>query len=179
MRLLADRLADAPAVADIRWRDWGYGSQPTDLAFWLDTTLREAGRDKLPVTYVAYDADDVVLGAVGMDHHDDIDEWHESDARRWRDVTRGHRHDCPPRPSRARGRPSASGAPGRLGGRAWHRAGLGGHRDRCRLLPKVRLGVAGDCAQAGRGKPDTSSRRRCAATDLTRASQPRVRDPGL
>jgi GNAT superfamily N-acetyltransferase len=87
VRLLADRLADAPAVADIRWRDWGHGSQPTDLAFWLDTTLREAGRDTLPVTYVAYNADDVVLGAVGMDHHDDIDEWHESDARRWRDVT--------------------------------------------------------------------------------------------
>lgn len=73
VRLLADRLADAADVSDLRCREWGHEPEPTDPAFWLATTLREAGRDALPVTYVAYDADGTVLGAVGMDTFD-IDE---------------------------------------------------------------------------------------------------------
>ena len=85
VRLLADRLADAPAVADLRCQEWGHAPEPTDPAFWLATTLREAGRDTLPVTYVACD-DDHVVGAVGMDVRD-LDEWHDEAGWPFRDVT--------------------------------------------------------------------------------------------
>jgi len=48
-----------------------------DPAWWLETTVREAGRDELPVTFVAHDAADVVLGAVGLDTYD-LDERHDA-----------------------------------------------------------------------------------------------------
>ena len=61
------------AVAEMRWREWGHRPEPEDPAWWLETTIREAGRDQLPVTFVAHDAAYEVLGAVGLDHYD-VDE---------------------------------------------------------------------------------------------------------
>ena len=55
----------------LRWREWGHAPEPEDPAWWLETTLREAGTDQLPVTFVACDDDDgEVLGAVGLDSYD-------------------------------------------------------------------------------------------------------------
>jgi GNAT superfamily N-acetyltransferase len=68
--LLADRLASAEAVAQMRWQEWGHYPESEDLAWWLQTTVREAGRQELPVTFVAHGADDDVLGAVGLDTYD-------------------------------------------------------------------------------------------------------------
>ncbi len=69
--LLADSLASAEAVAEMRWREWGgFPDSPKDPAGWLDITIREAGREELPVTFVAHDAADEVLGAVGLDIYD-------------------------------------------------------------------------------------------------------------
>ena len=75
--MLADSPASVSAVADIRWREWGHAPEPDDPAWWLDITTREAGRERLPVTFVAHDADNDVLGAVGLDVYD-IDERRES-----------------------------------------------------------------------------------------------------
>lgn len=58
------------AVAEMRWREWGHPPEPEDPAWWLETTIREAGTDQLPVTFVAHDAAHEVLGAVGLDHYD-------------------------------------------------------------------------------------------------------------
>jgi GNAT superfamily N-acetyltransferase len=75
--LLADAMGSAEAVAQLRWREWGHPPESQDPAWWLATTVREAGRDELPVTFVAHDAAGVVLGAVGLDTYD-LDERRET-----------------------------------------------------------------------------------------------------
>jgi GNAT superfamily N-acetyltransferase len=75
--LLADSPASMRAVADIRWQEWGHPPEPEDPAWWLETTVREAGRSELPVTFVAHDASGGVLGAVGLDTYD-LDERRET-----------------------------------------------------------------------------------------------------
>jgi GNAT superfamily N-acetyltransferase len=75
--LLADSLTSAEAVAEMRWQEWGRPPEPEDPAWWLETTVREAGREKLPVTFVAHDVTDEVLGAVGLDTYD-LDERHDT-----------------------------------------------------------------------------------------------------
>jgi GNAT superfamily N-acetyltransferase len=56
-------------VGVLRWREWGY-DDPSPEA-WIDTTRREAGRDVLPVSLVAVDADGHALGAVALGDADD------------------------------------------------------------------------------------------------------------
>ena len=68
--LLADTLASAEAVAEMRWKEWGHPPEPEALDWWLDITIREAGREELPVTFVAHDATGGVVGAVGLDAYD-------------------------------------------------------------------------------------------------------------
>jgi GNAT superfamily N-acetyltransferase len=68
--LLADSLASAAAVAEIRWQEWGHPPESEDPAWWLETTVREAGREELPVTVVAHGVAGEVLGAVGLDTYD-------------------------------------------------------------------------------------------------------------
>jgi GNAT superfamily N-acetyltransferase len=68
--LLADSLGSAEAVAAMRWQEWGRSPEPESPAWWLETTIREAGRAELPVTFVAHDAAGEVLGAVGLDAFD-------------------------------------------------------------------------------------------------------------
>jgi GNAT superfamily N-acetyltransferase len=68
--LLADRPEAIPAVADMRWREWGHPPEPVEYSFWLDTTTREAGRSGLPVTFVCEDQSGDVVGAVGLDEYD-------------------------------------------------------------------------------------------------------------
>jgi GNAT superfamily N-acetyltransferase len=75
--LLADFPAWVSAVADMRWREWGHAPEPDDPAWWLDVSSREAGRDGLPVTFVAHSATQEVLGAVGLDYYD-LDERRET-----------------------------------------------------------------------------------------------------
>jgi GNAT superfamily N-acetyltransferase len=75
--LLADSLTSAEAVAEMRWHEWGRAPEPEDPAWWLETTVREAGRDALPVTFVAHDPAGEVLGAAGLDTYD-LDERHET-----------------------------------------------------------------------------------------------------
>ena len=70
MTLLADSPRSAHAVAEMRWQEWGHPPEPEDPAWWLETTVREAGRDELPVTFVAHDVTGKVLGAVGLDTYD-------------------------------------------------------------------------------------------------------------
>jgi GNAT superfamily N-acetyltransferase len=68
--LLADSIAAAEAVADMRWQEWGHAPEPEDPAWWLETTVNEAGRDTLPITFVAHGPAGEVLGAVGLDTYD-------------------------------------------------------------------------------------------------------------
>jgi GNAT superfamily N-acetyltransferase len=68
--LLADSPASMQAVADMRWLEWGHPPESEDPAWWLATTVREAGREELPVTFVAHDAAGEVLGAAGLDMYD-------------------------------------------------------------------------------------------------------------
>jgi len=75
--LLADSPAAVEAVAEMRWREWGHVPDNDDPDWWLETTVREAGRDELPVTFVAQDAAGDVIGAVGLDTYD-LDERHDT-----------------------------------------------------------------------------------------------------
>ena len=70
VQLLADNTHLTPAVGEIRWREWGHPPEPEDPAWWIDVTAREAGRDHLPVTWVAIDAHGEALGAVGLGEFD-------------------------------------------------------------------------------------------------------------
>jgi GNAT superfamily N-acetyltransferase len=70
VRLLANNLASAHAVAHMRWQEWGHPPESEDPAWWLETTIREAGAADLPVTLIAQDAVGDVLGAVGLDTYD-------------------------------------------------------------------------------------------------------------
>lgn len=69
IQLLADHAPLIRAVGRMRWNEWG--SQSESLAGWIDVTAREAGRDRLPVTWVALDEHGDALGAVGLDQYDD------------------------------------------------------------------------------------------------------------
>jgi GNAT superfamily N-acetyltransferase len=66
IRLLADLPELIPAIGRMRWREWAESSGHTDVAWWVETTRREAGREGLPVTYVAVDGTGEALGAVGL-----------------------------------------------------------------------------------------------------------------
>lgn len=68
--LLADHRELIPGVGRIRWQEWGRVPQRTELAWWVDVTALESGRDKLPVTFVAIDAGGAAAGAVGLGRFD-------------------------------------------------------------------------------------------------------------
>ena len=76
MQLLADHPAAIVAVAEICWREWGQSPDPPDLASWVASTAREAGRDGLPIKWVALDASGAALGSVGLIAYD-WDDWPE------------------------------------------------------------------------------------------------------
>ncbi len=70
IRLLADDARLIAAIGELRWREWGHAPEPEDLDWWIDVTAREAGRDRLPVTWVAVDGRGDALGAVGLGEYD-------------------------------------------------------------------------------------------------------------
>ena len=67
--LLADRTDLIEEVTDLRWREWGHPPEPVDREWWYSATVREAGRGRLPVTWVASDPAGA-LGAVGLGQFD-------------------------------------------------------------------------------------------------------------
>lgn len=71
VQLLADHPDAIAAVAELRWREWG---QPPEQA--LAITACEAGREALPISWVALDTDGAALGAVGLIAYD-WDDWPE------------------------------------------------------------------------------------------------------
>ena len=70
VELLADHEQLIAAVGEMRWREWGHPPEPEDRESWVDVTAREAGRDRLPVTWVAVDERGAALGAVGLAEYD-------------------------------------------------------------------------------------------------------------
>lgn len=76
IRLLADEPALVAAVGEMRWREWGRPPEPVELAWWVAVTGREAGRDHLPVTWVAISPNGEAVGAVGLGQFD-IEERHD------------------------------------------------------------------------------------------------------
>jgi GNAT superfamily N-acetyltransferase len=69
VELLADRPELVHEAGLLRWTEWGYDDPSPDR--WVAVTAREAGRDGLPVTLVAVDADDSAVGVAGLDAADD------------------------------------------------------------------------------------------------------------
>jgi GNAT superfamily N-acetyltransferase len=63
VHLLADHPHLIKAVALMRWREWG---QDDDLTGWIRITVRETGRNRIPVTWVALDEQGEALGAVAI-----------------------------------------------------------------------------------------------------------------
>ncbi len=70
IELLADHERLIPSIGAIRWREWGHAPEPEYPAWWVEVTAREAGRDRLPVTWVAVDGRGDALGAVGLGEYD-------------------------------------------------------------------------------------------------------------
>jgi GNAT superfamily N-acetyltransferase len=69
LALLADVPERISDVGAIRWLEWGYDDPSAEE--WIDITAREAGRDELPVTWVALDEHGSALGAVALGADDD------------------------------------------------------------------------------------------------------------
>jgi GNAT superfamily N-acetyltransferase len=70
IQLLADHPHLIPQVGEIRWKEWGHAPEPEQLEWWVDVTGREAGRETLPITWVAINHDSLAVGAVGMGKFD-------------------------------------------------------------------------------------------------------------
>lgn len=68
--LLADRPQLVRAVGDMRWREGGDEPGHEELSLWVDVTARAAGRQGLPVTWVAVDEAGEAAGAVGLGEFD-------------------------------------------------------------------------------------------------------------
>jgi GNAT superfamily N-acetyltransferase len=68
--LLADFPELIPQVGQIRRAEWGTPPEPTDLDFWVEVTRKEAGRDEMPITWVAVNEQRRAIGAVGIDDFD-------------------------------------------------------------------------------------------------------------
>jgi GNAT superfamily N-acetyltransferase len=66
VQLLADNEKLIVAIGDLRWREWGHAPEPEDLDWWVNVTAHEAGRDHVPITWVAIDEHGGALGAVGL-----------------------------------------------------------------------------------------------------------------
>lgn len=76
VELLADNAHLITAVGELRWREWGRPPEPTDCNWWVEVTAHEAGRDRLPVTWIAINAGGAAVGAVGLGKFD-IEERHD------------------------------------------------------------------------------------------------------
>ena len=70
VQLLADNKDLIAAIGEMCWREWGHAPEPEDLDWWVAVTAREAGRDHLPVKWVALDEHGGALGAVGLGEFD-------------------------------------------------------------------------------------------------------------
>jgi len=70
VQLLADNERLIDAVGEMCWREWGRAPEPEDLDWWVAVTAREAGRDYLPIKWVAIDESGGALGAVGLGEFD-------------------------------------------------------------------------------------------------------------
>jgi GNAT superfamily N-acetyltransferase len=73
IKLLADQPELIAAVGELRWRDWGNPADPDSLDEWVKISEKEAGYDRLPVTWVAIDDHGQTVGVIGLDEFD-IDE---------------------------------------------------------------------------------------------------------
>jgi predicted N-acetyltransferase YhbS len=63
VRLLADVPHLIEPIGRMRFAEWG---DDDNVDEWISITRREAGRDALPVTWVAVDESDTALGAVAL-----------------------------------------------------------------------------------------------------------------
>jgi GNAT superfamily N-acetyltransferase len=70
VELLADHEHLIPTLGELCWREWGHSPEPVELEWWIATNAREAGRDQLPITWVAIDAAGEALGRVGLGEFD-------------------------------------------------------------------------------------------------------------
>ncbi|MDQ2786979.1 MAG: GNAT family N-acetyltransferase [Chloroflexota bacterium] len=70
IQLLADNEQLVTAIGELRWREWSHAPEPEGLDWWINVTAREAGRDRLPITWVAIDERGGALGAVGIGEFD-------------------------------------------------------------------------------------------------------------
>nr|MBA3873739.1 hypothetical protein [Anaerolineae bacterium] len=70
IKLLADYPHLFSAVGELRWQEWGRPPEPERLDWWVNITAYEAGRDHLPVTWVAIDEHGQAVGAVGLGEFD-------------------------------------------------------------------------------------------------------------
>jgi GNAT superfamily N-acetyltransferase len=70
VRLLADAPHLIKAVGEMRWQEWGKPPEPTSQRWWVQATEREAGREALPVSWVAVGRGGEALGAVGLGEYD-------------------------------------------------------------------------------------------------------------
>lgn len=70
IEFLADHAHLIAAIGELRWREWGRPPEPEAREWWVEVTAREAGRTRLPITWVAIDERGGAVGAVGLGEFD-------------------------------------------------------------------------------------------------------------
>lgn len=76
VQFLSDHPHLIPAVATMRWKEWGKPPECEDLDWWIEVIAAEAGNANLPVTWVAIDGRAQAVGAVGLAEFD-LQECHD------------------------------------------------------------------------------------------------------
>jgi GNAT superfamily N-acetyltransferase len=66
VEVLADRPDLLIPLARLRSNEWSDHPGREELRWWIETTRREAGRDAVPITFVATDSAADVVGGVGI-----------------------------------------------------------------------------------------------------------------
>jgi GNAT superfamily N-acetyltransferase len=74
IEILADRPDLLIPLARLRWHEWRGHPGREALPWWVETTRRETGRDRLPITFVAADTGEAVGGVGLVDHPQELPE---------------------------------------------------------------------------------------------------------
>jgi len=83
IELLADHPGLVDTIARWHWEEWGHADPGGSLAGWTSNLRREAGRDSIPMAFVALDDGGSPVGSVCLVEHDMPDRADLAHLRPW------------------------------------------------------------------------------------------------
>ena len=82
-----ESIADHPTLVDIvaewHWNEWGHADPNGSLRGWTEALRRRTNRDRVPMTFVAFDEAGAPVGSVALVEHDMPDRPDRGDLTPW------------------------------------------------------------------------------------------------